>query len=467
MSKRLLIALEEPLEVEKLLEAQKAANQGNEFDLTYQDKVNDEKAKEEPIEEEIGETDGGISDSEENASEDDSDASEDTESDTQPETDQKTAQEEIKNVYDLTISQEDITSDNVIDGVKKVAGVTFSIAGKAVELSIDVARHLSHLGVTYGPGILANVKKGLLFLMAKISKFLFTSITSIDRYITTYRNSSKKLSEKVISFKKSLESISTESELSNQYTDQRVINTLKIGISTDTLNNLKVLEKFLSGVIGQLHEQIQDEVHITKIIIAQYSQGNNNAPLELIKKTKLKLNLKQGTVKGYETNNQNIIPYYYGEVLPGDLNFIAHLPNTEISDLDDLKSAYHNAKIMFGVNVDSFKTVEAIDYMTKEQLTDLANTLDNLVKICQSHEKVYESIKKEKLKLRFSFKLFFQHLMTSKEKVSVKDSLLEYIELKSLITDKVYLTAAMDVHDYTSKVINSVLTFANKNLKQF
>lgn len=529
MARRLIIALEQPLEVEKLQEAEKLSAKDMTYDNLYQQVVKNQEDKAKTVE--SSGSDFSNTDSNDNASEDTGDNLDDEfsvdmpaddEADTtsdETDTDQKDkdvsdqkdkpddtatikdnkeesktdketnseenkpAQEDLKNLYtfiDKNVSLEGET----LDSIKQFAGDTAVYAGSkvmqgasavgrfALDKSIDLAKYLGYLGITYGPIALRNMYKGLLYVLFNVVKGLFVSIIALNKFIDKRINNFKNINKKILNLNKLIELKQQEgSDMKINDTvffhNSNIINKIKIGKSVDLSANITIANKFLNKVIKELDTGINNEHNMINKLIAMYNTGNSEIPFSLMQAMAINLPYKHGIIKGYEINEELLTSQYYSDVLPGDLIFIVTLPKKDINDLDELKAGYKLSNMFFGLNTEGYETVEKIDYMNLQELKGLLDNLKMLVNTCLMHEQHFNNIKKQKLKLRYNFKRYYEHLITSKDKVSLKESMAEFVQLKSHLIDSVYLTAAMNINDYSISLINSYLNFIEKNIKEF
>jgi ribosomal protein S18 len=283
-------------------------------------------------------------------------------------------------------------------------------------------------------------------------------------------NSFKKLKEDITKLRAILTDIKSKEKqedlINVKYDNKKVINTLKSSDSIDFANNVKALSLFTTNIIKRIDSSINNDIGSIKHLISQTTSNIIKNPINIMKPSIPTAGLSSGVLKGYETSDDLIDCFHSVEKLPGDIALIAHLPKNTINSLDETIKAYNSSSMFLGVNINSYKEIENIDYMNAASLEKYLDELDKLCGVCISHQTLYETIIKQKTGLRYNFKLYFNTLINSKNKVSMDNSLIEYVYLKSMFIDKVYLAAAMDVHDYSIKVINNSLSFIKSNIKK-
>lgn len=530
MVKKLLIALEEPLEVEKLQVAEKLSAKDIAYDTLYDKTIKSQEEKSKTVEssgsnfsndstsdsssntdetsDDMGdlnddfstdidtdtntETDAESTDDkkdEEKAEKDDKQTdSKDTEKESKEDKDAKAeetkpAQEDLKNLYtfiDSNVALEGEFFDSVKEHTGNAAGFVFDKTKQGIgtaarftfDKSVELAKYLGYLGITYGPIALKKMYKGLLYVLFNMVKGLFVSIIAINKFVDRRINSFKNINKRIDNLSSKLDELESQQnirELSDDrfFHNTNIINKIKINDSVDLSANITVANTFLNKVIKELDSGINNELNMINRLITIYSLGNNNMPYNLMQVIALHLPYKQGIIKGYEVNEELMESHYYPDILPGDLVFITNLPKKDINDLDELKTSYKLSNMFFGLNTENYVAVEKINYMNVNELRGLLSNLKILIDTCKEHEKHFMNIKKQKLKLRYNFKRYYEHLVTSKEKVSIKDSMAEFIQLKSHLIDTVYLSAAMNINDYSVTLINGYLSYIEKNIKEF
>lgn len=464
MGNKLMIALEEELEITKLLDAEEQANKTGEFDLLHNKVVNDKKSEEAKAssdEEPVADDTTGI---DENTDTDSVD-SPTGETDVATDTEDKPAQESFRELTYTNISLEEY-GDYYSDSPSKFK----QVVGKVGESLLSAAKYIGYLGITYTPIVASHVYKGVVFVMGKLVKLLLTGIVNTTKYLNRRINSFNSLKEDIGKLKKTVSEIKAKKEQVDltdvKFTHKKTINALKISSSVDLIANTNLLSSFLNNTVKKIDTSISNDIGSIKHLIAQTTSNVVKNPLNVMKPSIPTSGLTSGILKGYEPSDELIDAYRSNETLPGDVVLILHLPNSNINSLDDTVKAYNGSSIFLGVNVATYHEIDSLDYMSVDSLEKFLDELDKLCDVCISHKSLYERVVKQKSGLRYNFKQYFNVLINSKSKVSIDNSLIEYVYLKSMFVDKVYLAAAMDIHDYTIKVINHSLSFVKNNIKK-
>lgn len=452
---RYRIAAEE-LEVDKLHNAEQKANQTGDYDELYQ-KQQELIEKDEPKDEEENTEDVIASDNTDASNNDqEADVSAD-ETDTQEsDSELEVAKESLRQLsyYELPVTNIAISAEDFGGSGSLARDLTQSVLG------------LAKLGVQYAPMAIKKLFKGVLLLMGRIVRLSFNSIDIIQRYIARRANSFTSLQQDIVELKKTLTHAKGAEDIANQsFMRQKTINVLKIGKSLDLSENVQIMTDFVSDMVGHIGSHISKDLVVSKHIM-NYSSSGVSMPAKLLVENSFDNVLLKEIVAGFEPEADNVDSFIYRQDLPGDVKFISFLPRDDISELDDIARAYNNSKMFLGFDAESFEDINSINYMTIDELNKFLDKLDALCSVCIEHQSVYKTILSKKKASLIWLKHFYNGLISSSHKVSVKDSLLEFIYLKSIFIDKVYLVAAMDIHDYSVKVITNGLSFAKDNAKK-
>jgi len=434
------LTLEDNLEVNKLYNQKIESNKHSMYDELY----NRIKADDEDMTNNA--TDEDSSDSEDITSVKDSSDVEDI----------VLSEESFKDLYYISLAQESFIGD---------------YASKLSEAFKDSLSYLGYLGITYGPTIATNVYRGLVYAMGRLTKLLFTSISKIVKYSNRRINSFNKLKNDINKLKQILSEIksknNSETDIKISYSNIKNIDNLKINTNTDLFNTVNVLNNFLNSSIKDIGNNIVSDISYIKHITSNYLTIDVKTPLASMIVKPMNNCLTNRNISGFNPSSDKIEPSAYKETLPGDIEFIAYLPKDTMNNLDDAITAYNNSNLFLGYNMNSYKSVQYINYMNIDDLSKLLEKFSSLCDTCIEQQKLYESIIKYKKGLRFNFRNYFYSLINSKSKISTEKTLIEYVYLKSMFIDKVYISSAMDIHDYSIKVISSGLSYIKSNIDQY
>lgn len=443
------LALEDQLEIEKLEEKRKASYLNGEAGVLY-DSIKTDQETEKKKEEEQGSEETPVSD--DSATTDEEPTPEET-----PSGEDIPAIEEIRTLtydplpqgQDGSIAMENAFTTQVTDGAKS----------------------LMALGVEYAPKLLSGLYKGVVYVASKLTKLLLVSAVTVGKYIERRTNSFGNLKKQIQEYRKALELVKSDpsedqDEEQAPYTNVKVINSLKIRDSVDFTANIKVLKGFTTSAIHGIDRQITTDIAAIKHLIAMAESGSIKIPQSILDVKPFGNGFQKGTLPGYPAGDDFTETYKYNEVLPSNVVLMATLPKTDLSNIEDISKAYNASSLSLGFDSASFKEVSSVNYMTADGLAEFLDSLEELCDACIAHQALYDKVAKTKHQLKFTFKSYVTSLASSSSKVSLKNSLIEYVYLKSVFLDKVYLVGAMDIHDYSSKVMSYGLSFVKDNLKK-
>lgn len=437
---RLIANESDKLEIEKLHDQEKSANQGNEYDDLY-NKLEDTKTAKKEVKGDSGgdadmPTDPGAEPDEDTGTGDDQQDGE--------------YKEAVESIRELTYAQESF-------------GEVMSVMG-------DMASTLGTLGIQYSMSAVKSIFKGVLIVFIKVARLTFTSIYMLSKYLERRRNSFTNLKKSIQSLKEVLaaaqEAAEPTGEVKEQYTSVSTINTLKISDSVDLTKNVHVLGAYMDQTIRGISEQILQETNSINHILAMGRNGQYVLPKNTMTLNPEGMKLREGQVSGYEPASEYVTAYHGDTLLPGDVIMVATFPKNDLEEKADIIRGYNDSSIILGFDSRAFKEVSAVDYMTADNLTDFLNEMERLCDVCLAHETLYDKVKASKIQLKTLLKNYFSFLNHSPKKVSLNNSFMEEVYLKAMFIDKVYLTAMMDMHDYVSRVLVSGTRYAKSNIEQ-
>lgn len=504
MRRKLTIAVEEQLEVDKLIDAEKLANKNSEVDVLYTANELEEANKpEEAPEEDFGATDetgedmgeelpveeGTEPTGEETVSEEPVEETQTEEASKEEESapseseapveEEKEPSEEPKDIEEVKDEDEEATSV-ATEAFRTLEYEELALEANGFISSLSssvkvVLASLGTMGLNFGSSIINKVYKGVLYTMGKIASGLRNGVRTLVFFSDHWSYALDKQKEDISGLRDVIEQVKSkvseesdnEEGIKPQFTKERVINVLKIGDSVDFNANVSVLNTFIESVIKYISAKVEQDISAIKHIIAYADSGTSSVPMKLLVNPSISVDFTVGHLEGYSSTSDLLQTSHYKETLPGDIAFIMHLPSPEITTLDDFRQACFTAKMFLGFHTENFKNIDSIDYMTLDELSEFLNTLEQLCDTCVAHKTYYENILKIKQNLKISYRNYFSNLINSKDKVTAKDSMIEYVYIKSVFVDKVYITAMLALHNYALKVITNGITLAKETVKEY
>lgn len=462
---RSIFAFEE-LEIEKLEDKEKelAATPGG--DVLYDNLVDESVKQDAPEEEVVEDTDTPVGEDEAPVPDPDAEETPDTASSDEPPKDSETPEEadqakagedepSLEELKNLTYSQESIGE------------LAVSAGNHILNVAVPVFKYL---GLTVAPFVLKNAYKGVVYVLVRMTRLLYSTSVVVSKYIERRVNSFNNLSQTIQALKQTLGELEDRGDLPDvqgeTYSKQSVINTLKIGESVDFIDNLTKLSGFVSETIADLDQAVLKDIGAARHLMALSQAGAGNPPSDIMSAGFSADKMTEGEVQGYAAPTDQVKCLKYNEHLPSDVILLAMLPKQDLVDLGEITRGYNHSSIFLGFDSANFKQIDRVDYMALDQLKSLVDNLEKVCALCIEHESVYRKIDTLKTGLKYSVKRYAMALFSKTTKTSLHDSLAEHIYLKLMFADKVYTTSMIDIHDYTARVITHGISFAKANIKK-
>lgn len=434
MAKHLFVSFEE-LETEKVQDLTVQANQTGEYEVLHDNLTKLQGAQ---SEEQEDKEDGAVSD-------ENSDSDEDTIG--QPDSEEQAAMEAMCN-GPLLLSMEE-------NGFN------------SEEIKSKLFSALSWVGFTATPFVFKKLLKGVLYGIVGISKGLYHGTVYLTKYIERRTKSFDKLKTSIDTVQKTLSQLDSSKVLDGQvYSKSAIINGLKIGNSVDFAKNINTLSQFVKNVIADLNKHIVNDAALINRMTSMVGSKAVSTPKKLLTVVPSVNGLQGSNREEYPHNPHIVNAYEYSKPLPSDTLFFAYLPSSNCQNIDELSQAYKESKIFLGLDTKGYKDVPNVNYMTIQQLTAFVSELKLLCDICIQQQNLYKRVLQLKSSMKFEFKNYLTRLIDSERKLSVEESLVQYVHLKTHFIDNVYLMGSVDVHDYCAKTISHGLSLVEAHIKK-
>lgn len=394
------------------------------------------------------------SEDEEPAPDDNAESKDDKPADTT----ETTPSEESRRLNQLTFSNESL------DDAWEFAS---NQSRKVAEMLGSSVMYLGHFGIKAGMWILGKMYKGLLILISKTAKLLYEGSIELAKYLDRKVYSFEAYKKDLLELKKSVELVqknATPLDPSDElFRNRKVIDGLKIADSVDFAANVAVLSQFVKSEMSALGKAISKDNALTqRIMESPFGKERDNARA-ILTVPALGNGFHEGFIQGYENDFQFNDTFHSDTVLPSDARLLVVLPKRGLKTYPQVAEAYNKSAIFLGLDIRSYEEVTEVPYLTAEKILLLIGSLIELCDICLAHEVLFRQILKDKEGMASVFRVYFNRLVNSEDKVSIEDSMVECIHLKSMFSDKVYLSGAMDLHDFSRKILSFGLTFLKGN----
>ena len=348
-------------------------------------------------------------------------------------------------------SLEEITSDDVMH-----------YGGSFLEHAKDV---LVFIGLTVTPFVLGHLYRGVLAVVVRLIKLVTFAFRSLSTFMDRHFNSFEEIEKSATAALTALEGKKEVDDrqdafASLRFESHRTIGALKTGSQWDPQKGLQSLQSFLSAFIPEMDKAFKNEVTAARSIMYISQDGAQRLPEKLLKSDLQIQSLTQGSTTGYVCESGYVQSFRSKIALPGDAVVVGHLPKSDLTELTELIKAYNDSQIFLGIDQSQAVEIDQVPFMDKQGIQSLLQVTLEIAKLCKSHQKTYEDIQRVQSELQFSVKNHIKWLLSQTRKISMSESFIEQIYLKATFADRVYLTAMMDLHDYTRHTLLAAVKYA-------
>jgi len=246
------------------------------------------------------------------------------------------------------------------------------------------------------------------------------------------------------------------------YTTVRVINNLKIESSTDFAANIQTMTKFMAGVNSEVNSAILKDLKLIGYLTELNPSAFEKLKNEGIYSQGFGSLFSKQALDGYVAESE-LTEFWRSQVtLPGDTALFINIPSTALTDKEQVNKAFGSSNCGIGIDTESFRDIDKIEYLDKAKLLVLLDRMEKLCLEALSHRQLYEAVISRKSDMRFKFKVFFAELMSTKDRVFASKKV-SAVHFRMQYVDKIYLKMTMDLHDLCVKVLVNSISFAQKN----
>ena len=343
------------------------------------------------------------------------------------------------------------------------------VGGFAASMLWKFSLVLKDLGVAYSPVVARTLKKGVIYLfMRSVRVLLKTSFAIVDftkrhvRAISKRQKEIQKLRETLAVIKTKETPTSVEGR---GLADRKTISWLSSSGSTEPIKSASVMKAFMEEAIKQIDAGVFSDLTTVKKLIDLSESGFRGDPVSFLRVTPFTGGYLKRGVRNYQKDPDLVESVVYHLPLPDGILFAANLPRSDLKEIETISKAYQESGVFLAVDASQRTLPEKMNYMDVEGVERFLDVLEQLCTSAQAHTSFYARLKKEADGLKFGFRHYYQKLVEDAEQATVRTSLVEYVYLKQAFVGKVYLPAAMDVHDYVSAYLVRALRFAKDNVK--
>ena len=123
--------------------------------------------------------------------------------------------------------------------------------------------------------------------------------------------------------------------------------------------------------------------------------------------------------------------------------------------------------MMLGVNTHASTLKEGVKHLTLSEIKDLVSTLESICDYGVELDKSYKAVIKARNGVRGLLNVYMRFLLTSKRKVSIRDSLADFIAVKVAYMDRTHIAGSMYVNDYMVRVVSASLSYLKEAIKVY
>lgn len=438
------------LEVEKLLEAQKAADR-SEVGAANLDKVENKLSEQ------------ATNDGSDDPPQDDtpSDTPDDTPTETpeEGEAGEEASGDEAKD----QVEQESLEmfrnpSMEGFDDLKHYASI-------ATNGLVEAIKYIGMLGIAITPKIASGLYRGFIYASSFIIKHLFRSLYVLDKFLERRKNSLENLKKDIQGLRASLKEIQDNGTMIDPtgelYTNMKVVDFLKISDSVDFAANMATLDRFMSDTIASADKAIQNDLSAVQYMVAAAGHVGSDLSERVMQVPEFKDTEPRPLENG-------LVSHRYKNLLPGDRIFTITVPDVKAISSNEMETA-DALFLQSGINLAISENYQAVDHVPYMDIVGLSNFLDSLEKTLTSaerHQSYFMKLKEEKSKLRFTFRDYIKARLADAGGHSLKDTLVSMIKVRTSFIDKVYLVGMMDLSDYVGTTLSMGIRFAKENIKR-
>ena len=347
----------------------------------------------------------------------------------------------------------------------------FSALHKTVELLKSNVVELSELTAQTSSKILGSMYKGVVYGMARVNLTVGKIYAATDKSKQRQKSSIEMLRKRLDALKQILNAAGSKTEgvedLAITYGNKGVIAALVCGANVDVIENLQVLDDFLSSTQPSLHKAILNDFEAIRYYGTVFTHGKGMDHRELAKPITPPGGFVKGSLPGH-TPESDLLQAYHSEAnLPGNMAVIMELPADGLDTMGRYTTAYSFSRMYLGFNKEAYQSVDELKILGLKKVKDIANALEKLITTCEKQQTLYEDISRTKTGVMLSIKRHAMNLVESTTKVRYADSLVEPMYLKADFIAKVYLVGSLDIYDYAAKTISNGLSLAEELAKKY
>lgn len=468
MAKKLGQALEE-LQIERVLREKATADAGNEFDHLYQNARQEIKIKEEArrdaAEDSEESSESGGEDEEISPKDDtekDATAAEGSES--------KEADTDIDGIEDagtalecfLNLHKEALSNNVAVEDL--FTKVNLAYLG---EKTLAGLGHLKDFGFKYGAVSLKHVYKGVVTSLNKTVQAITRGTLAIKKYIDKRINSLNNIKNRIETARKALELLDDQADRVVTVKELSQIKKLISGNNMEIESNLKKALKFQRAFFQHLDINVRNSTEASAQLVKNVIEGKVSSPNAVMRETFGFDGFIRKAIEGYKPDSQYLDAFVYRDLLPGNVLFAGYLPIENLDSHEAILEAYSGSKLFFGFSRSETKLVEEYELPTISELKAILDTAEQICDFGIQLEALFLKVIAERETLKKTLSPYVKFLLLAKNKVSIRDSMVEYVSYKIKFLDNTSIAGAMYVNDYIVQLLLATLSVVKTGVKEY
>lgn len=324
---------------------------------------------------------------------------------------------------------------------------------------------LAKLGFEYGKVGILKISKGIFYALSATATALFKGSKLLVRIIKNREKSYTALLNKISKARKVLEVIKntpvSDEVKVNIYADQVTISLLKVGSSLEFYKHINgmyvftqkydnIIVSYTASLVGRTKALI-DQVMSGKISINPSKYIDDLPPLDLKK----------------VSNSELINTMRSSVAFPGDKFLLLDVPRNDLKDYDDIRYAYHQSDAYITIdNKLQNASVKECRYLTVEEMEKYLDLLEDICRSGLNTRESYKKINKLRGNLKVSLSSYIDYLVSKERDITLKESMAEYISLRTAYIDQVLIAGHMKLHDQLIATISSCLSYIKASMDE-
>lgn len=351
-----------------------------------------------------------------------------------------------------------------------------AIGSGAAYVFRELVELLRELGIAYGPAIFKSLKVTVVYILIKVAKLLLKLGTLAKDAVYNYKTSMSRHASQISALqetcKKLEEAGATVPENNKIYNNEAVNQWSFVDGRCNFINSNARIKEWLLDSFQFLEKNLLHDIDQTVRFLNSTKDASPVFPMEFIQTNPFKMAFREQQTKAYAVISPYTTSYVYPHSLPNKTILMALLPSKKAVDeairtktLDAIKEAYQSSGIFLAVGKEQQPVQLFNNYMNPKQLTALLDELSELAKLGYRETKIYTQITSKLSSLKVGLQQYLNWLQADSGDRHVVETYVDFIAMKQAFVTRVYVSAAMDSHDYLSTYLTNAKRFVRDNIK--